>query len=159
MAKIAMSDFEVELPANWSDQGMVTVTLPSTDKNVRPNIIITKERLNEATDLKTYFEKIKKSVKERGIESFKILEEKDLTLSKVPAKQMVCTWDLSAMKKMMGPGGNNLDHIKQGQMVQQIQVSCLKGDVAINLTASFPAEQFQIYSRPFQKFVEAFKFV
>lgn len=159
MAKVSMSDFEVELPSNWQDQGMVTVTLPSTDKKVRPNIIITKERLQSPVDLAAYFEKIKTSVQARGIDSFKILDERDTALAGVPAKMMVCTWDLSAMKKMMGPKPESFDHIKPGQMVQQIQVSCIRDDVAINLTASFPAEQFQIYSRPFQKFVEGFKFL
>lgn len=159
MAKISMSSFEVELPASWQDQGMITLTLPSTDKKVRPNIIITKERLASPIDLNTYFEKIKQSVQSRGIESFKILSEKDISLSSVPAKMMVCTWDLSAMKQMMGPKAGSLDHIQPGQMVQQIQVSCVKDDTAINLTASFPADQFQIYSRPFQQFIKGFKFI
>ncbi len=154
-----MNDFEVDLPGNWKDQGMITLTMPSTDKKVRPNIIITKERLNQPTDLPTYFEKIKRSVQARGIESFQILQETDITVGGVPAKQMVCTWDLSAMKKMMGPNVQSMEHIKPGQMVQQIQVSLIKEDEAINLTASFPAEQFQIYSRPFQKFVEGFRFI
>lgn len=158
MGKIVMSDFEVDLPSNWQDQGMITLTMPSTDKKVRPNIIITKERLQRQIDLPTYFDKIKSSVKARGIESFEILEEKDIKLSGEPAKMMVCTWDLSAMKKMMGPRAGSMDHIKPGQMVQQIQVSCIHGNAAINLTASFPAEQFQIYSRPFHKFMEGFKF-
>lgn len=159
MTKIVMSDFEVDLPPSWQDQGMITLTMPSTDKKVRPNIIITKERLRQPVDLKTYFEKIKSSVKARGIESFQILEEKDITLNGQPAKMMVCTWDLSAMKKMMGPKAASMDHIKPGQMVQQIQVSCVRDKVAINLTASFPAEQFDIYQRPFQKFVQGFKFL
>jgi hypothetical protein len=37
--------------------------------------------------------------------------------------------------------------------VQQIQVSFIRNDVAVNLTASFPAEQFDLYARPFQKFL------
>jgi len=159
MSKLAMSDFEVELPENWTDQGMLTLTMPSTDKKVRPNIIITKEILQKTVDLNTYFEKIKTSVQARGIESFKILNEKDVSLNGVPAKMMVCTWDLSAMKKMMGPKGGNLDHIQPGQMVQQLQVSCIRKNVAINLTASFPAEQFELYSRPFQTFIKGFKFL
>lgn len=159
MGKIVMNDFEVDLPSNWKDQGMITLTMPSTDKKVRPNIIITKERLNQPVELAAYFEKIKKSVQARGIESFEILEEKDVQVGGVPAKQMVCTWDLSAMKKMMGPKAGSLEHIKQGQMVSQIQVSFIRGDEAINLTASFPAEQFDIYSRPFHKFVEGFRFI
>ncbi|OGP08253.1 MAG: hypothetical protein A2048_07460 [Deltaproteobacteria bacterium GWA2_45_12] len=154
-----MTDFEVEIPANWTDQGMVTLTMPSTDKKVRPNIILTKERLAQPTDLNAYFEKIKKSVQSRGIESFKILEEKDVSLDGVPAKMMVCTWDLAAMKKMMGNQSGNLDHIQAGQMVQQIQVSCIRNDAAINLTASFPADQFQLYTRPFQNFIKGFKFL
>lgn len=153
-----MSDFEVDLPANWKDQGMITLTMPSTDPKVRPNIIITKEWLPKEVDLNTYFEKIKASVQSRGIESFKILSEKDVNLSGSPAKMMVCTWDLASMKKIMGPG-NSMEHIQPGQMVQQIQVSCVRGMVAINLTASFPADQFQIYTRPFQKFIEGFKFI
>jgi hypothetical protein len=158
MSKITMSDFEVELPSNWTDQGMITLTMPSTDKNVRPNIIITKEIMQQTIELEEYFSKIKSSVQARGIESFKILSEKDVSLSGTPAKMMVCTWDLSAMKQMMGPNGGNLDHVKEGQMVQQIQVSCIKDTVAVNLTASFPAEQFEIYSRPFQNFIKGFKF-
>lgn len=156
---IRMSDFEAVLPENWHDQGMITLTLPSTDPKVRPNIIITKERLLKETDLTTYFDRIKKSVQQRGIQSFKILEEKDVALSGEEAKMMICTWDLSSMKKMMGPKAGNLEHIQEGQMVQQIQVTCVRGDVAINLTASFPADQFQIYTRPFQQFIEGFKFI
>lgn len=159
MPRIGLSDFEVDLPESWTDQGMITLTMPSTDKSVRPNIIVTKEKLQAPVELNAYFEKIKQSVSARGIDSFKILSEKDVFLSGQPAKMMVCTWDLSSMKKMMGPQGGNLDHIKAGQMVQQIQVSCIKGEVAINLTASFPADQFQLYTRPFQKFIESFKFV
>lgn len=159
MGKIVMNNFEVDIPQTWKDQGMITLTMPSTDKKVRPNIIITKERLAKPVDLASYFERIKKSVQSRGIESFEILEETDIEVSGVPAKQMVCTWDLSAMKKMMGPKAGNLDHIQEGQMVQQIQVSFIHGDTAINLTASFPADQFEIYSRPFQQFIEGFRFI
>ncbi len=159
MAKIVMTDFEVEVPSNWKDQGMITITMPSTDKKVRPNIIITKERLAQPVELEAYFDKIKRSVQARGIDSFQILEESDLEVAGVPAKKMICTWDLASMKKMMNQNAQSLDHIQPGQMVQQIQVSFIRNDEAINLTASFPAEQFQIYSRPFQKFVEGFKFI
>ena len=159
MGKIVMNDLEFETPANWQDQGMVTLTIPSTDKNVRPNIIITKERLAQPTDLPTYFAKIKEAVKARGIQTFKILDERDLQVGGLPAKQMVCSWDLEAMKQMLGPNAEALKNIKPGQKVQQIQVSFLKDDVAVNLTASFPAEQFEIYSRPFQKFLGSIKTV
>ena len=159
MAKLVMGEMILEVPANWKDQGMITLTLPSTDKKVRPNIIVTKERLAVPVDLDTYFEKIKQSVQARGIKSFEIIEEVDLDVGGVPAKQMVCQWDLSSMKNMKGQGGGqNLDHIKDGQMVQQIQVSLIRGDEAINFTASFPAEQFQLYTRPFEKFVEGLRF-
>lgn len=159
MGKLVFCDFEVDVPASWKDQGMVTLTMPSTDPKVRPNIIITKERLPQAIDLESYFARIKQSVQQRGIQSFQILEEKDVVVGGIAAKQMICSWDLSQMKQMMGANNPNLEHIQPGQMVQQIQVSLVKGDEALNLTASFPADQFAIYSRPFHKFIEGLKFL
>ncbi|MBL7686316.1 MAG: DcrB-related protein [Deltaproteobacteria bacterium] len=158
MGKLILNDLEVELPPNWQDQGMITLTIPSTDKNVRPNIILTKERLQQPVDLPTYFAKIKEAVKARGIQSFKIVDEKQISVAGVPAMQMVCQWDLAAMKQMLGPDAAALQNIKAGQKVQQIQITFLKGDVAVNLTASFPGDQFEIYARPFQKFVQTMKF-
>lgn len=158
MGKVVLSDLEFDIPASWQDQGMVTLTIPSTDKNVRPNIIITKERLTQAVDLPTYFAKIKEAVKARGITTFQILDERQISVGGVPAMQMVCSWDLEAMKQMLGTNAEALKNIKPGQKVQQIQVSLIKGDVAVNLTASFPAEQFEIYARPFQKFLSTIKY-
>jgi hypothetical protein len=157
MAKVVMTDLEFDVPANWQDQGMVTLTIPSTDKNVRPNIIITKERLAQPVDLKEYFAKIKEAVQARGITTFKILDEREIKVGGLPAMQMVCSWDLEAMKAMLGDNPEALANIKPGQKVQQIQVSFLKGEVAVNLTASFPADQFELYARPFQKFLSTVK--
>ncbi|HKX12045.1 MAG TPA: DcrB-related protein [bacterium] len=159
MGKVVLNDLEFDVPSNWQDQGMVTLTIPSTDKNVRPNIIITKERLAQPVDLPTYFAKIKEAVKARGIQTFQILDEREISIAGLPAMQMVCAWDLAAMKQMLGPNAEVLKNIKPGQKVQQIQVSFIKGDVAVNLTASFPAEQFEIYTRPFQKFLATIKSV
>ena len=157
MSKVVLSDLEFEVPNNWQDQGMVTLTIPSTDKNVRPNIIITKERLAQEVDLQTYFSKIKEAVKARGIQTFQILDEREISISGIPAMQMVCSWDLEAMKQMLGDNPEALKNIQPGQKVQQIQVSFIKGDMAVNLTASFPADQFELYSRPFQKFLATIK--
>jgi hypothetical protein len=157
MGKLVLNDMEMEVPANWKDQGMVTLTLPSTDKAVRPNIIVTKETLNQKVDLLTYFDKIKESVMNRGIKSFELVEEFEFEVGGVTAMQMVCRWDLSAMKEM-APPGQNFDHINEGQMVQQVQVSLIHEDTAVNFTASFPADQYEIYSRPFDKFIQSLKF-
>lgn len=157
MSKLLLCDLELDVPANWKDQGMVTLTLPSTDKNIRPNIIVTKERLPQQIDLEAYFQKIKQSIQSRNIKSFEILEERDLQIGGVAAKQMVCRWDLSAMKDMNK--NQNMEHIKEGQMVQQIQLSLIHGETAINFTASFPAEQYPLYERPFSKFVTGLRFV
>lgn len=153
MGKMSFSDIGFEIPDNWEDQGMVTLTMPSTDKKVRPNIIVTKEHLPQEVDLATYFAKIKEAVKARGIQSFQILDERQVKVAGLDAMQMVCAWDLEAMKQMLGDNPEALKNIQAGQKVQQIQVSFLKGQVAVNITASFPADQFDVYSRPFQKFL------
>ncbi len=157
MGTVVLGDLSFEVPGSWQDQGMITLTIPSTDKNVRPNIIITKEILPQPVDLPTYFAKIKEAVKARGIQTFQILDERQITVGGVPAMQMVCSWDLEAMKQMLGDNPDALKNIKPGQKVQQIQVSFIKETVAVNLTASFPADQFEIYARPFQKFISTIK--
>lgn len=163
MGKIFLNDVELDLPPNWTDQGMITFTLPSPDKNVKPNVILTKERLPEKVTLKEYFERLKQAIAKRGIKDFKILEEKEILLAGQRAISMICTWDVTAMKKAMAaqqaPPGTPLPEIKSGQVVKQIQVTVLKEQLAVNLTGSFPADQFDLYYRPFLNFLKTLKFV
>ena len=158
MAKILLNELEAEIPSSWQDQGMITFTIPSPDKNVKPNIILTKETLPQPIELKQYFQKIKESIMKRGIRDFKISDEREIIVGGARAMQMVCTWDVSAMKQMLAGGGGPPPDIKPGQMVKQVQVTILKGQMAVNLTGSFPAEQFDIYYRPFQNFLKTLKF-
>lgn len=159
MSKLILGDLECDCPETWGIQGMITCTIPSTDRSVRPNIIITKEILNEEVDLNTYFNKIKDAVKSRGIQSFKVLNEAQILIGGMPGMQMVCEWDLAAMKQMLPPEeAQALQNVKTGQKVRQIQVTLLRGKTAINITASFPGDQFEIYSRPFQKFLQGIRF-
>lgn len=158
MPKIDLMGLEAELPENWNCQGMLTLTLPSPDKKVKPNVILTKEYLPQEMALADYFQKIKESITGRGIKDLKISNEKDLVVSGIRGKMMVCEWDVSQMAKLMGKEkGGDLSHIPEGQMVKQIQVTLLKGTLAINMTASFPSDQFDIYYRPFQQFLKTMK--
>ena len=158
MPNISLAGLDAELPENWNCQGMLTLTLPSPDKNVKPNVILTKEYLPQPMELSDYFAKIKESIMGRGIKDLKISNEKDLVVSGVRGKMMVCQWDVSQMAKMIGKEkGADLTHIQEGQMVKQVQVTLLKGLLAINMTASFPSDQFDIYYRPFQQFLKTIK--
>lgn len=162
MAKILLNDIACEIPDNWQDQGMITFTMPSPDKNVKPNIIVTKERLPQPVPLREYFERIKQSIGGRGIKDFQIIDERDVVVAGVQGIQMVCTWDVSAMKQMIAaqqPQGQPAPEIKPGQVVKQVQLTLMKGDIAVNMTGSFPADQFDIYFRPFQNFLMTFKFL
>lgn len=159
MGNYQLNNLNFTIPANWQDQGMLTFTLPSADANVKPNVILTKERLAQPMELKDYFARIKEAVAKRGIKDFKVEDERQIEVNSVPAMLMVCTWDVSAMKQMLGQGSQEqLQNIKPGQMVKQVQVSMLKDDMAVNMTASFPAEQFDLYFRPFQQFLGSMKF-
>jgi hypothetical protein len=159
MSNYKLSTLEFEVPANWQDQGMLTFTLPSADKNVKPNVILTKERLAQDVSLEDYFERIKQAVAKRGIKDFKVEDERQIEVNSVPAMLMVCSWDVSAMKQMLGQGQQEqLKNVKPGQIVKQVQVSLIKEGVAVNMTASFPAEQFDIYFRPFKQFLGTINF-
>jgi len=157
MANIDLIGVQGEIPENWQVQGMLTLTLPSSDKNVRPNVILTKEFLPKEVELNEYFGRIKESIQKRGIKDLKISDERELVVSGVRGKMMVCSWDVSAMASMLGKDKEKIKDIKPGQIVKQIQITLLKDKLAINMTASFPADQFDIYYRPFQQFLKSLK--
>lgn len=159
MNQISLAGLSATLPEDWSCQGMLTLTLPSPDKKVKPNVILTKEELPKAMDLTEYFSKIKESILKRGIQDLKISNEKDLVISGVRGKMMVCQWDVSQMAQMMAQqtGKQAPAEVKTGQIVKQVQVTLLKDRLAINMTASFPADQFNDYYKPFQEFLKSIK--
>ncbi|OGQ05930.1 MAG: hypothetical protein A2W61_02025 [Deltaproteobacteria bacterium RIFCSPLOWO2_01_44_7] len=158
MPTIDIGGLTAELPVDWNCQGMLTLTLPSNDKRVKPNVILTKEFLPQPLELTDYFAKIKESIQKRGIQDLKISNERDLVVSGVKGKMMICQWDVAQMAKMMGnQKGQDLSHIQPGQIVKQVQVTLLKGQMAINMTASFPADQFDTYYKPFQEFLKSMK--
>lgn len=156
---INIGGLSAEIPADWQTQGMLTLTLPSSDKNVRPNVIVTKEYLPGPMGLNEYFGRIKDSITKRGIQDLKVTDERDLAISGVKGKLMVCQWDVSAMAAMMSKENPNQPppNVKPGQMVKQVQVTLLKDSLAINMTASFPADQFDTYYKPFQQFLKSLK--
>ncbi len=159
MSNYSLNNLSFEIPNNWQDQGMLTFTLPSPDKNVKPNVILTKERLMQEISLKDYFERIKQAVAKRGIKDFKVEDERQIEVNGVQAMLMVCSWDVSSMKQMLGDGQKEqLDNLKPGQIVKQVQVSMIHDGTAVNMTASFPAEQFDLYFRPFKQFMGTISF-
>ena len=162
MSQLSFGEISAVLPEEWTVQGMLTLNLPSTDKNVKPNVIVTKEYLPTEVDLNDYFERIKQSIQKRGIRDLKISDERDIALSGIRGKMMVCSWDVSAMMESMKQKGQQQElpaNIKPGQLVKQIQVTLVKEKMAINMTASFPDERFAEYYKPFQEFLKSLKIV
>ena len=159
MPRIELAEMAADLPQDWNVQGMLTLTLPSDDPNVKPNIIVTKEYLPGEVDLATYFGRIRDSIVKRGIKDLKISDEKDIAISGVRGKMMVCSWDVSAMAEMLRQQQPDrpAPKIKEGQIVKQIQLTLLKDKLAINMTASFPDEKFQDYYKPFQEFLKTLR--
>jgi hypothetical protein len=159
MSQIQLAEISANLPADWNVQGMLTLTLPSVDPNVKPNVIVTKEYLPGDIDLPTYFSRIRDSILKRGIKDLKISDERDIAISGVRGKMMVCSWDVSAMAELLKQQQPDrpAPKIQPGQIVKQIQVTLLKERLAINMTASFPDEKFQDYYKPFQEFLKSLK--
>ncbi|MBI2345335.1 MAG: hypothetical protein HYV03_00260 [Deltaproteobacteria bacterium] len=159
MPMIELPGLAAEIPDNWGCQGMLTLTLPSPDKNVKPNVILTKELLPRPIELNEYFNRIKESIQKRGIKDLKISDEREVVISGVRGKMMVCAWDVSAMAAMLQKDRPDAPppSVPPGQIVKQIQVTLLKDQLAINMTASFPADKFEIYYRPFQQFLKSLK--
>jgi hypothetical protein len=159
MPHIEMGELAAEVPEDWNVQGMLTITLPSDDPNVKPNIIFTKEYLPGDVELAEYFGHIKDSIQKRGIKDLQITDERDIAISGVRGKFMICSWDVSAMAEVLRQQQPDRPppQIQEGQMVKQVQVTLLKGRLALNMTASFPAEKFQDYYKPFQQFLKGLR--
>ena len=159
MTQVSIGELTAEIPADWNTQGMLTLTLPSSDPNVKPNVILTKEYLPQEVELNAYFGRIKDSIQKRGIKDLKISDEKDIAISGMRVKMMVCSWDVSAMAEVMQQQNPDqpAPQVEPGQVVKQIQVTLLKGTLAINMTASFPEDKFQEYYKPFQGFLKSLK--
>lgn len=159
MSKIEMGELSAMIPDDWNVDGMLTITLPSADKNVKPNVIVTKERLPQPVDLNTYFSHIRGSIEKRGIKDLKISDEKDIAISGVRGKMMVCSWDVSAMAELLKKENprQKTPKIEPGKVVKQVQVTLLKGQLAINMTASFPEDKFKEFYGPFQQFLKTLK--
>ncbi len=159
MPQIQIGDLSAQTPEDWNVQGMLTLTLPSSDPNVKPNVILTKEYLPQEIDLTSYFGRIKDSIQKRGIKDLKISDEKDIAISGVRGKMMVCSWDVSAMAEMMKQQQPDkpAPNVQPGQIVKQVQVTLLKEKLAINMTASFPDDKFNDYYKPFQLFLKSLK--
>jgi len=156
MSQISIGELSADIPEDWNVQGMLTLTLPSSDPNVKPNVILTKEYLPKPIDLAAYFGRIKESIKNRGIKDLKITDEKDIAISGMRGKMMLCSWDVAAMAEMLKQQNPNQQapDVQPGQRVKQIQVTLLKDTLAINMTASFPEDKFQEYYKPFQAFLK-----
>lgn len=159
MPHIELAELAADIPLDWNVQGMLTITLPSQDPNVKPNVILTKEYLPKDIDLPTYFGRIKESIQKRGIKDLKISDEKDIAISGVRGKMILCSWDVSSMAEIIKQRDPSkpAPTIKPGQIVKQVQATLLKGRLAINMTASFPDEKFQDYYKPFQLFLKSIK--
>ena len=159
MARIELAEISADIPEGWNVQGMLTLTLPSDDPSVKPNVIITKEYLQGDIELNNYFGRIKDSILKRGIKDLKVSDEKDIVISGVRGKMMVCSWDVSAMAEMLKKQQPEkpAPKIEEGQIVKQIQVTLLKERLAINMTASFPETKFKEYYKPFQEFLKNLK--
>ncbi|MFA4874386.1 MAG: hypothetical protein WC956_02405 [bacterium] len=156
MPQIALAELSAETPEDWNVQGMLTLTLPSPDPNVKPNVILTKEYLPSEVDLNMYFGRIRDSIMQRGIKDLKISDERDIAISGVRGKMMICSWDVSAMAEMLKQQQPDrpAPNVQKGQIVKQVQVTLLKGKLAINMTASFPDDKFNDYYKPFQQFLK-----
>ena len=156
MPHIELAELSVETPEDWTVQGMLTLTLPSPDPNVKPNVILTKEYLPSEVDLNMYFGRIRDSILQRGIKDLKVSDERDIAISGVRGKMMVCSWAMAEMLKQQQPD-RPPPNVQKGQMVKQVQVTLLKGTLAINMTASFPEDRFNDYYKPFQLFLKNLK--
>ena len=146
MQRIELGNFLALAPAEWSVQGVITVILPSPDPSVKPNIIITKENLGISISLEDYFNRAKSIILTNPFPSYQVCDERYITVGGVRAKMMVSQWNISDIRELQNyAGARFFDLPATKRVVKQILVTTLLQDLAVNITASVPADKFDGY--------------
>ena len=159
MPDIKLGELSATIQDDWQVQGQMTILLPSADPNLKPNIILSKEYLPKPVDLATYSGKVKESIMKRDFQNLKISEEKDITISGINGKMIFCSWDISATTEKLKQKQPDapVPSIKPNLIVRQARVILLKENLAVNMTASFPADKFEEYYKQFRTCLKSLK--
>jgi hypothetical protein len=136
--KVISTDWSASMPEGWEDRTMVTLVGPVSEDGFASNIVVTRERLEDATTVEEYAQ-VQADLMREEIEGVELMDERSIEISGLPAFQRLQRFAID------------------DQVVQQVQTFIMGDDVIYAITGSSSVEDFNASIPAFKKFVETFE--
>ena len=90
--RVRTADFELPLPAGWSDRTAVTLAAPVASDGYAPNLVVTREPLPKGTSLRTFAGRQMTNVG-KALPGFQLQGSRDETVGGRPAVTYDFSWE------------------------------------------------------------------
>jgi hypothetical protein len=136
--KIISTDWSADLPKGWEDRTMVTLVGPISEDGFASNIVVTREKLEQATTVEEYA-KVQADLMREELDGVELMDERAIEINGLPSFQRLQRFAID------------------DQIVQQVQTFILGDDFIYAITGSSSVEDFNASIPAFKKFVETFE--
>jgi hypothetical protein len=136
--KVISTDWSAAMPKGWEDRTMATLVGPVSDDGFASNIVVTREKLEDATTVEEYA-KIQADLMREEIDGVELMDERSIEINGLPAFQRLQRFAID------------------DQVVQQVQTFIMGDNVIYAITGSASVEDFNGSIPAFKKFVESFE--
>lgn len=157
MKSFRLSNLQFETPDDWGDVCQISFILPSPVPHVKPNIIVTREKLDRPIPLTVYFARVKDQVAKQGISDLQIIEEGTIEVGGVRALTITYSWNVNNLKQLLAGAAEEVQ--QTSQPITQVYVSLIREQVAINLTSSFPTVHISLLRPLLERFLSTMQFI
>jgi hypothetical protein len=136
--KVISTDWSASMPRGWEDRTMVTLVGPVSEDGFASNIVVTREKLEDATTVEEYAQ-VQADLMREEIDGVELMDERAIEINNLPAFQRLQRFAID------------------DQIVQQVQTFIMGDNVIYAITGSSSVEDFNASIPAFKKFVESFE--
>jgi hypothetical protein len=136
--KVISTDWSASMPRGWEDRTMVTLVGPISEDGFASNIVVTREKLEDATTVEEYAQ-VQADLMREEIDGVELMDERSIEISGLPAFQRLQRFAID------------------DQIVQQVQTFIMGDNIIYAITGSSSVEDFNASIPAFKKFVETFE--
>jgi hypothetical protein len=140
MTQYEGKDLTFEVPDEWEDRSVVAYSAPTSRANPNaPNVVVTRDKLGNGEDAAKYANRQIGDLAKQ-LTGFRLLEQRDVVLGGVPAKELVFSW--------LG---------SRGRIVQRLAM-VLQGSRVVNVTTTVPTADAAKMAPVFDRIMGSLRF-
>ncbi len=136
--KLTNNGWNGELPEDWEDRSMITLTGPVDDDGFMANIVVTRDKIDANLSIEEYAQ-IQREAMDNEIPNVEVLDERATTLHGKPAFQRLQKFSI------------------EDQSIQQVQTFVLGNATVFVITGTSSVETFNNSIQAFKAFTESFE--